>query len=103
MPEEDAGFDAVLAYTGTDDVVAFFKGRLMSLVTNRRSLQTMQPEVILAEADYYLQRYDEFEPPTGGFSPFLGVPQFDEQQAAEAGLVEVWRNDRWVLWQVPQT
>lgn len=99
---EDAGFDAVRALTSADDVVAFFKARLMTLLTDRRSVQTAEREVILSEADYYLQRYDQFEPPTEGFSPFLGVPQFDEQQAAEAGLVEVWRNDRWVLWKVPQ-
>lgn len=100
-PGEDEGFDAVVAHTATGDVVAFFKGRLMSLMTDRRSVQTIQPEVILAEADYYLQRYDMFEPPDGGFSPFLGVPQFTPEQAAEEGLVEVWRNDRWVLWRIP--
>lgn len=100
-PAEDEGFDAVIQYTATGDVVAFFKGRLMSLITDRRSVQTMQPEVILAEADFYLQRYDKFEPPDGGFSPFLGVPQFTPEQAADEGLVEVWRNDRWVLWRIP--
>ncbi len=100
-PAEDEGFEAVMEHTAAGDVVAFFKGRLMSLVTDRRSVQTMQPEVILAEADYYLQRYDKFEPPDGGFSPFLGVPQFTPEQAADEGLVEVWRNDRWVLWRIP--
>lgn len=99
--EEDAGFEAVMRYTRGDDVVAFFKGRLMSHITDRRALQTIDPEVILRDADWYLQRHDMFASPDGSFSPFLGVPQFTPDQAAELGLVEVWRNDRWVLWRIP--
>lgn len=99
--EEDAGFDAVMRYSRGDDVVAFFKGRLMTYITDRRALQTVDPALILRDADWYLQRYDVFEPPDGSFSPFLGVPQFTPEEAAALALEEVWRNDRWVLWRIP--
>jgi hypothetical protein len=85
-------FDAVAAHTPPDAVVAYFRARTMTLLTDRRSFQTTNLQRVLQRADYFAQqRYSSY------FQPDVSV-----QEAQAAGLEEVWSNDRWVLWRVPE-
>lgn len=101
-PAEDAAIQAVRDHTSINDTVAFFKARALTYLTDRRAIQTADRRTLLTNADYYLQRDGEFGEP-GGFSPFFGLVRFTAADAADIGLVEVWRNDRWVLWWIPDS
>lgn len=83
-------YEAVLEYTPADSVVAFFRARTMTLLTDRRSFQTKDLDRILQSADYYAERRDSK----------YWQPTLDEDHA---GLVEVWSNSRWTLWRVTDT
>ncbi len=100
-PAEDEAIQAVRDHTAHRDVVAFFKARALTYLTDRPAIQTADLDTLLQEADYYLQRYDHFTGPSG-FSPFLGLLVLSDDDAAALGLTEVWRNDRWVLWRLPE-
>jgi hypothetical protein len=80
-------YDAVNAYTPADSVVAFFRARTMTLLTDRRSFQTKNLDNILQSADFYAERRDST----------YWQPTLD---ADHPGLVEVWSDARWTLWQV---
>jgi hypothetical protein len=84
-------YEAVAKYTEPDAVVAYFRARTMTLLTDRRAFQTTSLLRVEQRADYFAQqRFSEY------FQP--------KETAAEltaAGLVEVWSNDRWVLWRLP--
>jgi hypothetical protein len=80
-------YEAVLEHTPADSVVAFFRSRTMTLLTDRRSFQTRNLDRILQSADFYAYRRDQkYAQPTLGPNP--------------EGLVEVWSNDQWILWEV---
>ena len=80
-------YDAVLEHTPADAVVAFFRSRTMTLLTDRRSFQTKELDAILQSADYYAYRRNQkYAQPTLDRNP--------------EGLVEVWSDDRWILWEV---
>jgi len=80
-------FEAVLEYTPADSVVVFFRSRTMTLLTDRRSFQTKELDTILQSADFYaFRRNQKYAQPT--------LPPNPE------GLVEVWSDDRWILWEV---
>ena len=83
--------DAVKRYTHRDDLVAFFKGRALTLYTERRAVQSKDLDIILERADFFVM---------GRLEP-VGIPVLTDEQAATAGLVEVWSNAEWVLWRVP--
>ena len=84
-------FEAVARHTEPDAVVAYFRARTMTLLTDRRAFQTTSFDRIQQRADYFAQqRYSTY------FQPNLS-----EAQARAAGLVEVWSNERWILWRLP--
>ena len=80
-------YEAVLEHTPADAVVVFFRSRTMTLLTDRRSFQTKELDAILQSADFYAYRRNQkYAQPTLGRNP--------------EGLVEVWSDDRWILWEV---
>jgi hypothetical protein len=84
-------FEAVRSRTRRHDIVSFFRARAMALYTDRTSLQLTTIDHILDRADWYLMEKD---------STYVQVLLSDEE-AAEAGLVMEWENDKFVLWRVP--
>jgi hypothetical protein len=86
-------FDAVLAHTPPDAIVVHFRARTMTLLTDRRSFQTKQIDRIARSADYYAERRD---------STFW-QPELTAEDAAAAGFEEIWSDQRWILWKIPET
>ena len=81
-------YDAVRELTPPDAVVAFFRARTMTLMTERRSFQTSKIDKIVQSADYFAQkRVSTYWQP-------------DLATARQAGFEEVWSNSDWVLWRV---
>ena len=65
----------------------------MTLYTDRLTIQTTNIERILQRADYFAQQR--------GSSYYQ--PDIDAAwRPSELGLVEVWSDDRWILWRVPE-
>lgn len=85
-------FSAVKQLTGPDDVVAFFRARLMSFYTDRRALQLTTLPEIEAKADWYAMAKDST------YSQYL----LTDAEAAALGIVKRWENTNFILWQVPQ-
>lgn len=79
---------AVKEQTPPDAVVAFYRARTMTLLTDRRSFQTRDAQRILADSDFWVQRRN---------SSFW-QPGDDEAAIRALGFDEVWSNDRYVLW-----
>lgn len=93
-PEDPAAeelFEAVRSSTRRNDIVSFFRARAMALYTERTSLQLTNLDHILRRADWYAMEKD---------STYVQV-LLTQEEAAAAGLVMVWENDRFVLWEVP--
>lgn len=84
-------FEAVRSETRRGDIVSFFRARAMALYTDRASLQLTTIDHILDRADWYLMEKG---------STYSQVLLTDEEAAA-AGLVMEWENDKFVLWWVP--
>jgi hypothetical protein len=85
-------FDAVEEYTRPDDVITFFRARTMTLLTDRRAIQTTDLARVLERSDYFAQlrgsRYYQ--------------PQLTEDEAEELGFAMVWSDGAWILWKVPE-
>jgi hypothetical protein len=81
-------YDAVDRVTTPDAVVAFYRARTLTLLTDRRAFQTHDAERIRTDADYWVQRRD------WGF----WQPRLDRAEVTDLGLTEVWANDRYVIW-----
>lgn len=91
-PAVVAVFEAVLEHTPPDAVITYYRARTMTLMTDRRAIQTRSVDQMMERSDYYAQlRNATYAQPD--VSPF---------EAGELGLVEVWSDARWVLWKVPQ-
>jgi hypothetical protein len=84
-------FDAVNTLTPPDAIVAYFRARTMTLMTDRRSFQTKSLERIAQRADYYAERRNST----------YWQPELSPQAAGAAGFEEVWSNERWILWRLP--
>jgi hypothetical protein len=84
-------YEAVLDHTPPDAVIAFFRARTMTLLTDRRSIQTSSLDKIRGRADYFAQRRD---------STFW-QPPLTEAQSRELGFEEVWSDRLWILWRIP--
>jgi hypothetical protein len=84
-------FEAVESLTPPDAVVAYFRARTMTLLTDRRSFQTKDLDRIIGRADYYAERRNST----------YWQPELDPAGAQRAGLEEVWSDQRWILWRVP--
>lgn len=90
-PEVVEMTEAVLAITAPDDVVAFFRARAMTMLTDRRSLQSGSIEPILVGADWYvMERGSTYS------QPLLSL-----DDARMLGLEQVWENDGWIMFRVP--
>ncbi len=84
-------FDAVAAFTPPDAIVAYFRARTMTLLTDRRSFQTENLERIAQNADYFAQRRGST----------YWQPELEPGTARLAGFEEVWSDDTWILWRTP--
>lgn len=82
-------YEAVAELTPADSVIAFFRARTMTLLTDRRSFQTKDLDRILQSADYYAERRN-----SKYWQPTLG--------ADHPGLVQVWSDPQWILWEVTE-
>lgn len=85
-------YEAVKKYTRPTDVVAFFRARTMTLLTDRPTIQTGRIERIISTADVFAQRRN---------SDYV-QPKFSETEGLALGLEILWEDDMWVLWRVPE-
>jgi hypothetical protein len=81
----------VNTFTPPDAVSAYFRARTMTLMTDRRAVQSKQLDRIVQNADFYAERRNSTY-----WQPSLSVAQ-----ARSAGFVEVWSDQRWILWRLP--
>jgi hypothetical protein len=82
---------AVEDLTPPDAVITYYRARTMTLLTDRRAIQTRDIGRILARSDYWVQRRDWS----------FWQPDLDEDAAAGLGLTAVWSSDRYVVWKTP--
>ena len=84
-------FEAVLELTPPDAVITYYRARTMTLMTDRRAIQTRSTDEMMLRSDYFAQlRNATYAQPD--VSPF---------EARRLGLEEVWADAKWVLWKVP--
>jgi hypothetical protein len=81
----------VLQCTRGTDVIVFFRARAMSMLTNRRSVQTYDAATMLQRGDWYVM--------AKGSS--YSQPLITDVQARALGLRKLWENSDWVLWLIP--
>ncbi|MFM7045625.1 MAG: hypothetical protein ACKOYG_08790 [Ilumatobacteraceae bacterium] len=84
-------YDAVDKYAEPNDVVVFFRARTMTLMTDRRAIQTGDLERTIAYGDWLAQLRD---------SDFYQV-DLDRPTLESLGFQLVWSDARWYLWRVP--
>lgn len=84
-------YEAVKKYTRPTDVVAYFRARTMTLLTDRSTVQTSRIERIISTSDFFAQRRN---------SDYV-QPKFTVTEGERMGLEVVWSDDMWVLWRVP--
>lgn len=84
-------YAAVETYTEPGAVIAYFRARTMTLLTDRLAFQTTSLARIRQRADYFAQQR---------FSDYF-QPDETETELVAAGFVEVWSNERWILWRLP--
>lgn len=82
-------YEAVAERTPPDAIIAFYRARTMTLLTDRRAFQTSDLDRIDLGADYFAQRRR------------VTAWQPDVDEMASSGFVEVWSDDNWILWRVP--
>ncbi len=83
-------FVAVEGITEDTDVVAFFRSRAMTMVTDRRAIQSSNIETIIRNADWYaMERGSTYSQPL--ISP---------DEAIARRLDRVWSNNGWILYRV---
>lgn len=87
-PQLQAIFAAVEDETRADDVVGFFKARMMTLHTDRRTLQTTNLQVMAQNADYYAMRKNSE----------YSQPAMTDRGAETYAMTVVWEDANWVLW-----
>jgi hypothetical protein len=84
-------FEAVEAVTPPDAVIAFYRARTMTLLTDRSSIQTTTLATMQRSADFFAQRR------TSDYSQV----KLTRAEAEDLGFEEVWRDDTWILWRLP--
>lgn len=83
-------FVAVEGITDDTDVIAFFRSRAMTMVTDRRAIQSSDIETIIRNADWYaMERGSTYSQPL--ISP---------DEAIARRLDRVWSNNGWILYRV---
>jgi hypothetical protein len=83
-------FEAVRAHTAPDDVVAYFKARTMTLLTERRAIQGDDLEMVLRNADWFAMQRGSTR----------SQPLLSRAEAEAAGLTAVWQDEHWILWRI---
>ncbi len=83
-------YETVEELTPPDAIIAFMRARTMTLLTDRRSLQTKRIELITERADYFAQRRD-----TDFWQP-------QDTEILEAGYEQIWSDPTWILWRIPE-
>ena len=81
----------VVQCTRGDDVVAFFRARAMSMLTDRRSIQTGDINQIMQRSDWYVMEKNST----------YSQPLVDDATARSLHLRKIWENSDWVLWLIP--
>lgn len=89
-------YRAVHDFTRGDTVIVANRARLMTLYTGRTSVQGGAIDFIDSAGDYYVMYLE----PDGSPGTYSQYPLTDDD-AAQRGFVEVWRNPGWVLWRTP--
>ena len=84
-------FEAVDEFTPPDAIVAYYRARTMTLMTDRRAFQTKQLDRIVERADFYAERRNST----------YWQPELTPAEARRAGFEEVWSDQRWILWRLP--
>lgn len=84
-------FDAVKRYTGPSDVVVYYRARTMTLLTDRRAIQTSDIERVVAIGDWFAQKR--------GASFYQ--PDLPPAVLESLGFSLVWSDDTWLLWRIP--
>jgi hypothetical protein len=81
-------FDAVESMTPPDATVVFYRARTMTLLTDRRSIQTTNLERAEQRGHYFAQlRGSEYS-----------QPSMSQLEGRRRGYEIVWSDDRWILW-----
>ncbi len=83
--------DAVKRCTRGDDVIAFFRARAMSLLTDRKAIQTGDINQVMTRADWFVSN--------NGSS--YSQPLVTDADAARLKLKKVWGNSEWTLFLIP--
>jgi len=86
-------FEAVNTLTPPDAIIAYYRARTMTLMTDRRAFQSKQLDRIVERADYYAERRNST----------YWQPELTTAAARAAGFEEVWSDQRWILWRLPDT
>lgn len=92
-PHAQEMFAAVQERTRADDVILFFRSRAMTFYTDRRATMGVDLELLLPRSDWYVMEKN------GTYVQKL----LTDDEAASYGLTKTWENERWVLWQVPDS
>ena len=85
-------FEAVDEFTPPDAIIVYYRARTMTLLTDRRAFQTKQLDRIVDRADFYAQRRNST----------YWQPELTPAEARQAGFEEVWSDQRWILWRLPE-
>ena len=96
QPESLEMYAAVRDLTRGDAIIVANRARLMTLYTGRTSVQGGAIDFIDSAGEYYVMYLE----PDGSPGTYTQYPLTDDE-AAERGFVEVWRNSGWVLWRTP--
>lgn len=81
-------FAAVERQTKPDEVVGFYRARMLTLYTDRRAIQTGSLETMAAAADYYaMRKYSTYSQPPIGFG-----------EVSDYDMSVVWEDADWVLY-----
>jgi hypothetical protein len=83
-------FDAVSEFTAPDAVITYYRARTMTLLTDRRAIQTTNLDNMRRTSDYYAQRKGSN----------YSQPSLSIQAAEQFGFEVVWEDDEWILWQL---
>ena len=81
----------VIQCTRGTDVIVFFRARAMSMLTDRRSIQTGSADVMMQRGDWYVMAKGSD----------YSQPLITDAQARDLGLRKIWENSEWVLWLIP--
>jgi hypothetical protein len=90
-PSAEEMFARVRSVVPEGDVVAFFRGRAMTLLGERQGLYLTVLDQILERADWYAMQKNST------YSQYA----LGDAEAAVNGITSVWENNRFVLWKVP--